>query len=208
MLKTGRAIRVAADFTLAWMALLCLFGTSAAVAADKPSVPFPWNGFSCCNLHYENDWLSDGNYAGLPMMVPVGTPITVLSYGRYRANVTVDGKKMRLGQDYGRDQETVDQWVHKIVVEGDPKARIAAYPPKIREAIRQGKVLQGMTKEQAIMAVGYPMTSETPSLDATFWRYWVSSFEEYQLVWGTNGLLKEITGGETVLMRMVYQPDK
>ena len=76
-------------------------------------------------------------------MIPAGTPIEVLSYGSNRAYVKVDGKPMRLGHDYGRDQESLEAWVSKIVVNEDPRPRIATYPPPVQEAIRQGKVHGG-----------------------------------------------------------------
>jgi hypothetical protein len=177
----------------------------AAVAADKTSDPLPRRGFTCCNLHHEADWINDGNYASLPM-IPVGSPATVENYGRQRANVEIDGKKMRLGHDYGREQESLEQWVHKIIVDEDPKPKIAAFPLAIREAIGQGKVMVGMTREQVIMAVGYPLTSETPSLDSTLWRHWISSFGEYQLLWGSDGKIKEIAGDETTRNVIVYKP--
>src|SRR5882724_1493574 len=77
----------------------------ASVGLSKPAPPpvgadgapaFPRQGYACCDLHYEKDWINDGNYAELPM-IPAGTPIEVLSYGSNRAYVKVDGKPMRLG---------------------------------------------------------------------------------------------------------------
>src|SRR5262249_34693942 len=76
----------------------------ATNSAEAAAQGLPRHGFACCNLHYSKDWISDGNYAELPM-IPVGTPIEVQSYGKNRAYVVIDGKPMRLGHDYGRDQE-------------------------------------------------------------------------------------------------------
>jgi hypothetical protein len=188
--------------------LVAALGTlvaALAVAADSPKPSFPYKGFACCTLHYEKDWISDGNYAVLPS-IPAGSPITVLSYGRHRAYAEINGSKMRLGHDYGREQESLDQWVHKIVVDTDPAAKIAGYPPDVQAAIRQGRVMTGMTREQAIIAIGYPLTSETASLDLPIWRHWVSSFEEYQLLWGTDGLIREISAVDTVRNAIVYKP--
>ena len=39
-------------------------------------------GYTCCNLHYESDWINDGNYAELPM-IGAGPPATVTGYGRH-----------------------------------------------------------------------------------------------------------------------------
>jgi outer membrane protein assembly factor BamE (lipoprotein component of BamABCDE complex) len=66
-------------------------------------------------------------------------------------------------------------------VKDDPKAKLAAYPAKMREAITSARVSPGMTKEQVIMAVGHPVSSENPNLDAKIWRYWLSSFAAWPI---------------------------
>ena len=189
---------------LAGSALLTL-ANGGAEAADKTGLHLPRQGFACCNLHVEGDWISDGNYAGLPML-PAGTPIKVTSLGRHKAFAEVGGKKMRLGHDYGRSEESLEQWVSKIVVEEDPKPKIAAYPADVQAAISEGRVVLGMTREQAVVAIGYPLTSETPSFDSLLWRHWVSSFEEYQLRWGSDGRLTEVIADAPILTRVVHKP--
>lgn len=173
-------------------------------APGSPAAQLPRQGFACCNLHYDGDWINDGNYAELPM-IPAGTPIEVLSYGRHRAYVKVEGKPMRLGHDYGRSQETLEAWVGKIVVSEDPRPRIASYPPAVRAAIRAGKLLAGMTREQAIVAIGYPLTSENASLDAPVWHMWRSTRGEYELNFRADGRLASVTGDDSVTSLMVYQ---
>ena len=176
----------------------------ATPAPGSPASQLPRQGFACCNLHYDGDWINDGNYAELPM-VPAGTPIEVLSYGRHRAYVKVDGKPMRLGHDYGRDQETLEGWVAKIVLSEDPRPRIASYPAAVREAIQQGRLVVGMTREQAIVAIGYPLTSENSSLDAPVWRMWRSTRGEYELNFRADGRLASVTGDDSVTGLMVYR---
>jgi hypothetical protein len=177
----------------------------APPAAGSPgSQTLPRQGFACCDLHYSRDWINDGNYAELPM-IPAGTPIEVLNYGSNRAYIKVDGKPMRLGHDYGRDQESLQVWVGKIVVNDDPRPRIASYAPPVQDAIRQGKVLVGMTREQAIASIGYPLTSENVSLDAPMWRIWRSSHGEYDLNFGPDGRIKSITGDDEVTRQVIYQ---
>jgi hypothetical protein len=158
-------------------------------------------------LHYSRDWINDGNYAELPM-IPAGTPVEVLSYGSNRAYVKVDGKPMRLGHDYGRDQESLDVWVSKIIVNDDPRPRIATYAPTVQEAIRQGKVMVGMTREQVIAAIGYPLTSENASLEAPMWRIWRSSRGEYDVNFGPDGRVLSVTGDDSVTSLVVYQPGR
>lgn len=176
----------------------------APVGADGVA-SFPRQGFACCVLHFDKDWINDGNYAELPM-IAAGTPIEVLNYGRNRAAVKIAGKPMRLGHDYGRDQETLNVWVNKVVVNQDPNPRISSYPPVVQDAIREGKVVIGMTREQAIVAIGYPLTSENVSLDDPQWRMWISSHGEYQLNFGRDGRLASVTGDDSVISRVLYRP--
>jgi hypothetical protein len=179
--------------------------TGSTQKSTKPAAPALPVGFTCCNLHYDGDWINDINYATLPM-IPVGTAAKVTEYGRHRAFAIVGREKMRLGLDYGRKEQTLQQWTEKIVVADDPKVKIATFPDAIKNAIRQGKISKGMTKEQVIMSVGYPLTSENSSLDAPVWRMWVSNWEEYQVVWGQDDLVKEITGDPAALTLIVYNP--
>jgi hypothetical protein len=165
---------------------------------DKPGLP---NGYTCCNFHYEKDWINDGNYAQLPML-PAGSRIRVIDYGRYRASVEIDGKPFRLGLDYGRTAETTEQWVAKLVVDSNPAEKLATYPRHVREAIQRGQIMLGMSKEQVIMSLGYPLTSENPRLDAPLWRYWWSSFGEYRVHWNGD-LVSKVTGHPETLDLML-----
>jgi hypothetical protein len=158
------------------------------------------SGYTCCNFHYANDWINDGNYAELPM-IPAGTPIKLNQIERYIAYVEIDGKPFRLGLDYGRTLETTEQWLNKLVVPDDPKARLATYAPAVRRAIQNGQIMHGMTKEQVIMSLGYPETDQNPRLDVPFWRYWRSSFGEYKVHWNSAERVSEISGhAETVAL--------
>jgi len=65
--------------------------------------------------------------------------------------------------------------------------------------------MKGMTREQVIMSVGYPLTQENPVLDAPMWRMWMSSFGEYQLMWGSDGKVKDIIGDPLTKNMIVQQ---
>ena len=162
------------------------------------------SGYACCNLHYNDDWISDSNLAQLPF-IPAGTPIKVKKIDGWRAYVDVDGKPMRLGLDYGRVAETTEQWVNKLVVLDDPRVKIARFPPGVRGAIEKGQLMKGMTREQVIMAVGHPQTDENPRLDGPYWRYWWSSFGPYYVYWGKTGAVNKIDGHSETVNSMTYK---
>jgi hypothetical protein len=173
------------------IACLAAFGLAshAACAQGKPE------GYTCCNFHYEKDWISDANWRYLPM-IPAGAKIKVLDYGSNRAAVEIDGKPMRIGHDYGRREEKLEQFIAKLVVKNDPKAKIAKYPEKVRNAIKSGSVIPGMTREQVIISAGYPPTHKTPSLDSSVWNMWASRTGRYEVHFTGKGTVEKLVGNQ------------
>ena len=168
---------------------LCL--GSALVASQVGAQPQP-EGFLCCNMRTDGSWITDINYAEAgKKIIPVGTPVKVTGYGRYRAYLEVDGSKQALGNDYSRDLE-MGPFVARYVLGDDPRLRIAKFPAKIRDAINNGQLTTGMTRDQVMMSVGMPVSSENPSLDAKIWRFWRQSDAEFQVVFDKAGRVKEI----------------
>jgi hypothetical protein len=149
-------------------------------------------GYTCCNLHHVDGWISDGNWGSFPM-IPAGTPIRITGYGSHRAYAAIGGMSFRIGHDYGRDQATLDQYVARLVVKEDPRAKIEAWPDPVREAIRSGRLRHGMTREQAIIAAGYPATHRTPVIEAPVWTYWNDRLSSYQVRWDGEGRIADIT---------------
>ncbi len=170
--------------------------------ADEAAKAMAGAKFTCCNLHYEGDWISDANQTTLPM-IPAGSRIVVKDYGFNRASVLIDAHEMRIGHDYGRKQESKEQYVEKLIVNDDPQIKIKTFPPVVQQAIAAGKVCKGMTHEQVIIALGYPRTDETPSLSAREWKYWTANWDEYRVVWGDDGLVEAISSETDVLGQIV-----
>ena len=159
----------------------------AALAQPEPE------GFLCCNMRTDGSWISDINYEeSHKTLIPVGTPLKVTGYGRYRVRIEIDGKRQALGNDYSRTLSN-EKFMERYVVKDDPRVKIATYPPKIQQAIKAAKVTPGMTREQVVMAVGWPVTSENPDYNARLWRMWLWSFNEFQLNFGDDGKLKDIS---------------
>ena len=194
--------------------ILCGIALAGAVLAGcgtlpgQTGAPAPalLSGYTCCNLHYEGDWISDANWSSLPM-IPAGAAIKVLDYGRYRVHVEIDGLRMRLGLDYGR-QQALEDWAKKIVVNEDTRRTIAAWPRPVRDAVQAGKVSLGMTKEQVIVSLGYPPAHQTPSLDAPQWKYWHTSLGSYLVVWDNAGVVKDVIADPQTRFNVLHEPGR
>lgn len=167
-------------------------GIAAALLAGSAGAQEKYDGYLCCNMRSDGSWISDSNYAeGGKRVIPAGTPVKVTGYGRYRVKVQIDGAKQEIGNDYSRDLDNA-AFARRYVVTEDPKAAIAGWPAKVQEAVRQSRVTPGMTREQVLASLGYPISSENPDLESDLWRYWLSSFAEFQLHF-SNGRVSDIT---------------
>lgn len=180
-----------------------LFVAAAATTASSAFAQSAFDGFLCCNMRTTGDWISDSNYNDSGQrVVPLGTPTKVTGYGRYRVLVTIDGKRQAIGNDYSRDI-SLENFAKRYVVTEDPRAKLATYPAKQRDAIQAGLVSRGMTRDQVLMSVGYPIASENPRLEAPTWRYWISSFSEFQVAFDDAGRVKDVVADPTV-KRLVW----
>jgi len=177
----------------------------SVVHAQRPSPP-PGpltSGFLCCNMRTYGDSISDINYDEQgTSIVAVGTPARITAYDFRFFNLDLAGKPQRIKNDYSRNLTLID-FAKRYVVTDDPKQKMAAFPPAVSAAIRGGKVMPGMTREQVLMAIGYPVASENPSLDAPVWRYWRDSWSEYQVNFDDKGLVKAVVGDPVALSRVL-----
>ena len=175
---------------------------AAVLAAGAAQAQATYSGFLCCNMRTDGAWISDINYAeNGKRVIPAGTPVTITGYGRYRVNTTMAGQRQDIGNDYSRDLD-LENFAKRYVVMADPKAALAKASPRIRKAVETQRLVKGMTREQVIMSVGWPVTSENPHIDNKIWRFWLSSFEEFQVKFDGAGKVVAIEGDSMVRNRI------
>jgi hypothetical protein len=173
---------------------------AALLAACKgPSVPNPAQNetrYTCCNIHYEKDEISDANYLK-GTLIPFGTRVQILDVRRSSVKFQATGHPpITLVMKYDKTS-TIDQVLDRWFPRDDPHTKLAATreaprkaPAKgkkgapahegsasggssqVQKAIEQGTVETGMTRDQVIMSLGYPPAHRTPSLENPSWTYW------------------------------------
>lgn len=161
------------------------------------------DGFLCCNMRTDGKtWISDSNYLETAsVVVPAGTPLRHDGFGRQRVHVLIDGKRFSIGNDYSRNLK-LDEFARRYIVSEDPRTRLATFPPAIRSAIEGFKVARGMTRDQVAMAIGWPMGSENPDLNAREWRYWLHSFSPFTVAFDEGGRVTAVTSDPATLERV------
>ena len=157
---------------------------------------------TCCNLHYDGDWISDANWSTAPM-IPAGARIKVVEFKSDRANVLIEGRKFRVGQEYGMALEKVQALLGRLLVQDDPQARLAAYPGPVQAAVRAGKLRLGMNREQVMMAMGPPRIDKTRSLEQLEWIYFTFEEEPLKLAFDGDGGIKAFEATDKVKALLV-----
>ena len=168
----------------------------AAAAPTARATTVVRSGYACCNLRFKGEQLSSSNYAELPF-IALGTPILIRAIDGARAIVEIEGRQMTLGADLAQ-ADSAAQWLDKMVLAYDPRRKLETFPATVRLAIASGRLSKGMSREQVIMAIGYPNVDAKKGLDAPSWRYWWSGFETFYVHWSRDKLSKIAGHAETV----------
>jgi SmpA / OmlA family len=162
-------------------------------------------GYLCCNMRSDGSWISDSNYQESgKTIVPLGTPVTLTGFGRYRVNVQIKGQAQTLGNDYSRDV-AMEVFAKRYIVQEDPRAKLAAATPKARTAMESARVTKGMSREQVLMALGYPIASENPHLDGRVWKYWLWTFSPFRVHFDANGMVTGVSGDSDTLAHVYLE---
>jgi hypothetical protein len=172
---------------LAPLAFVVFFCASTQAFAQEPI-----SGFLCCNMHSDGQEISDISIGGPEQhVVPVGSPIRATSYGKHRVKVVVENKNQTLLNDYSRDLP-VEQFAKRYIVGDDPTVKIKSFPPNIQYAIAAGHLVRGMTREQVLMSVGYPASSEVPNLSSNEWLFWITDKVQYRVKFDDQERLSDV----------------
>lgn len=171
-------------------------GSDNLFSVESPSIAPPFvdpvlgqEYFTRFTLREEGGEYRTTNY-GRGILVPINTRVKFVS---------LDGDTATLRRlDNGKDLkiENVEKFSQKSLQEclrlmlAAQETPIDRLVPSLSNAIRAGQMRKGMTKEQVLMARGYPPGHETPSVDADRWVYWSSKFIHQTIVF-QNGRLAE-----------------
>lgn len=179
-----------------------LLGAAWLAAASGAQAQDTFNGWLCCNMRTDGSWISDINYESATRIIPAGTPVQITGYGRYRVHTLMNGEQQDLGNDYSRDLD-MGTFAHRYVLPYNPARRLRQAPPAVQQAVRASRVRVGMTREQVLMALGYPIASETPRLEDRVWKYWRSHSERFDVVFNARGLVQTVRSDDPNLRARV-----
>jgi hypothetical protein len=181
---------------------VALTGLIAAAACKGPVVQSPLTGqtrYLCCNLRYEKPVITDNPYQ-VGTLIPAGTRVEILEVRTDSVKFRPEGHPdITIVEKYGRRELPFDQFVSRIFVNSDPRTQLRRTTPRARgkrrgaepassplALVEQGIAQPGMTRDEVIMALGYPPANRTPSLEAAEWHYWKNRWDKYTVVFEGN----------------------
>lgn len=127
------------------------------------------------------------------VMIPAGTKVTLGDIGSSAFKFTrEDGMQFRIYTKYYRmsGQEMAELLFDK----NNPMAKdgkFHKFNKMERQAIKQGKIVKGMSREAAIMAYGYPPRHVNPMLEADNWQLWKNRWDKMNIYF-QNGKVSNI----------------
>ena len=177
------------------IASIVLLGCQSAPRSTMP--PGGFSGYLCCNMHRSAEWISDNSHdTGEYSILPLGTPVRAVAYGNSRVQLDIDSKVYWLGNDYSRNIP-METFAKRYIVSGDPRQELAAMPAREREAIREGRIMRGMTRRQVAMALAWPVAVADP-LAARRWTYWNAQGTEWHVNFDADGRVSDIDAGSAI----------
>ncbi len=149
--------------------------------------------YTCCNIHYESSEILDANfYVGSTLAL--GAPARVVAMTNDSVTFDAGRVKLTLYHSYGTEQESSLAYFDKVLVSEDPRLRVAGFSKRVQDAIRDGRVERGMTREQVILSLGNPPTHRTPSTSAPEWTYWYNRWVTYRVAFDERGVVSNVIG--------------
>jgi len=124
------------------------------------------------NLHHDGSEIHWKNYLSMTLL-PIGTPVRLLDI--YPGYLKVEDMK---GNEYemmfpGEAFDNAEKAISSYLTSQNPLNRLKYFTKAIRQSIRSSIPLPSMTKEQVLMAIGYPPLAfeNYIYLDLNIWEY-------------------------------------
>lgn len=171
-------------------ALLALLALGGCAQKLRPN---PLDGqyrYTCCNVRYERERVTERNLQQ-GSLLPAGTRVRIDEIRKNRIMFKPDAAPILMLIFEGREGYlSFDEYLERLFVTEEQRPVIDGLPDDIASAIRQARVLTGMTRDQVLMALGYPPVDLTPVLSSPNWRYFLSRREVLEVFFDNDAVVR------------------
>ena len=114
-----------------------------------------------------------GNQPG--NLLPAGTRITNFDVDIYGLSFKAEGKSFSFSFNSGwHPGQTIESYAKRMVTAKTFKKLTAGMTEKEINGVRRGAPIAGMSKDEVIIAFGYPPEHHTKTLKLNRWKFWIS----------------------------------
>jgi hypothetical protein len=150
------------------------------------------------NIHYQEhgadnkasyaNWTNPGQGHKI---IPVNTPVKISKWGR-GFKITNTENKIKVLFEFHKDRMdmSIEEYLPLIISKSPISLDDLSEVDK--QGIQDGKAYSGMTKTGVMMALGYPATHKTPSLESNTWIYWTNRFGTIAVEFNEQGIVESI----------------
>lgn len=152
--------------------------------SETLQVPATTQLYLAANLWYTDAQNIDARNLHQGNFIRVGTPIAILQSTNVQLKFKTisDDKEYTVVYDESWMMLPVEDFVRRYLSTLSPKEQFAKVNPRFAEAIRNGKIEKGMSREEVLMSWGYPVTARTPKLDNNTWIYLYEPFRSSRVI--------------------------
>ena len=131
--------------------------------------------------------VSGTNYS-VTSLIPVNTEATILAVGGSSIVFTANGEQLTYLVNSKYTKITSAQMLDRLF--GTKKVDFSKSTKEVQENITNGIVANGMTKEEVLLARGYPPAHATATTEANTWKYWRNRWVTGAVTFENNVVVK------------------
>jgi hypothetical protein len=160
-------------------------GPELTAAADRPL-------YAAYSFFYENGRHLTTNYRK-GILIPINTKVRIISSSRTKIRIELaeGGRVIDIINVADYSGEDINGIFGRMF--SPAPIDLSRLSDQERGLILAGKVGVGMSRDAVIMALGYPPSHKTPSLQGKAWTYWRNRFTTFVVEFG-NGKVVRIRG--------------
>jgi len=168
--------------------IFALLSLTHAQATIQPQAITPEAGkeyYTRYNFWHEKKKHKTTNYSR-GVLVPVNTKVTLLSIGKKKIKLEIEGQPVTLVNAKKHTQRGTDEIAAELL--SLTEISLSEVNQELLDDMKNGVLRLGMTKEEVLITRGYPPRHKTPSTKANRWVYWNNRFVQHTLVFRDDKL--------------------
>jgi len=163
-------------------------------AAPNAPAASPEKLYTAYNMWFENseNFLAINYKKG--MLIPAGTEVSNVGVASTKRTPMIAFTTVKNGQTFNvgfvakyHPGLSAQDYVKKMFTGKNFEALTAGMTQNEVKAIKEGRLVIGMSKAAVLVAYGYPPEHRTPSLSSNTWIYWIDRFRNKAILFDENG---------------------